>query len=124
MYVFTTTLFEALTRQTESWVLDIGRDLGTEASMRTVPALPDSLIVTILSYLPDSAQAYSAKLVTKAAHAHFQHQCFISSSCAELPRWVLEQYYERAAVGRRTKLLAARAAQVGRSEQKDLNSKT
>ena len=72
--------------------------------------MPDELVQKILSRLPSSAKAYSAKLVCKAARSWFgsSHR-LIAASDPQLPLWVLKKMHDRADPSD-SRLMTARAA--------------
>lgn len=59
--------------------------------MIALPELPSQLVVHILKLLPPIAQAYSGKLVNKAAYKALKASRLIAAS-TDVPVWVLQQY--------------------------------
>lgn len=59
----------------------------------TSARLPEAVVLRIFSLLSRDAQAWSARLVCKSAHAVFGSRNKINASSKDLPLWVLQQMY-------------------------------
>lgn len=82
--------------------------------MIILPELPLQLVLHVLKFLPANAQAYSGKLVNKAAYSILDVRT-ISAASQDVPVWVLQQYLPTLSTDEGqnnllTKLLDSRAA--------------
>ncbi|KAF8062643.1 histone deacetylase-like amidohydrolase [Scenedesmus sp. PABB004] len=85
---------------------------GDEAAPSPWTGLPEPLVLHVLSFLPPSLQAWTAKLVCKAARERFRGATVVSLRCPELPLAAVQEAW-RAAQGDRWqqgRLARARAA--------------